>query len=126
MIHIILLFLSDIAGTVKFVDLIDGVTLQQVTDEQTGHVQKVVIESKDKNLTPSISIESPNKEKKSFNLPTRSYLSVDEGETITAGTILAKISKQTTKSRDITGGLPRVTELFEARSPQESCYRFGN
>jgi DNA-directed RNA polymerase subunit beta' len=56
---------------------------------------------------------------KSFNLPTRSYLSVDEGETVAAGTILAKISKQTTKSRDITGGLPRVTELFEARSPQE-------
>ena len=112
--------LSDIPGTVKFIDLIDGVTLQQVTDEQTGHVQKVVIESKDKNLTPSISIESPNKEKKSFNLPTRSYLSVDEGEKIGAGTILAKISKQTTKSRDITGGLPRVTELFEARSPQES------
>ena len=112
--------LSDIPGTVKFIDLIDGVTLQQVTDEQTGHVQKVVIESKDKNLTPSISIESSNKEKKSFNLPTRSYLSVDEGEKIGAGTILAKISKQTTKSRDITGGLPRVTELFEARSPQES------
>lgn len=112
--------LSDIHGTVKFIDLIDGVTLQQVTDEQTGHVQKVVIESKDKNLTPSISIESPNKEKKSFNLPTRSYLSVEEGEKIGAGTILAKISKQTTKSRDITGGLPRVTELFEARSPQES------
>jgi DNA-directed RNA polymerase subunit beta' len=113
--------LSDISGTVKFIDLIDGVTLQQVTDEQTGHVQKVVIESKDKNLTPSISIETPDKEKKSFNLPTRSYLSVDEGEKITAGTILAKISKQTTKSRDITGGLPRVTELFEARSPQESA-----
>jgi DNA-directed RNA polymerase subunit beta' len=112
--------LTDIPGTVKFIDLIDGVTLQQVTDEQTGHVQKVVIESKDKNLTPSISIESPDKEKKSFNLPTRSYLSVDEGEKIDAGTILAKISKQTTKSRDITGGLPRVTELFEARSPQES------
>jgi DNA-directed RNA polymerase subunit beta' len=113
--------LSDISGTVKFIDLIDGVTLQQVTDEQTGHVQKVVIESKDKNLTPSISIESPDGEKKSFNLPTRSYLSVDEGEKIAAGTILAKISKQTTKSRDITGGLPRVTELFEARSPQESA-----
>ena len=56
---------------------------------------------------------------KSFNLPTRSYLSVDEGEAVAAGTILAKISKQATKSRDITGGLPRVTELFEARSPHE-------
>ncbi|HVO72879.1 MAG TPA: DNA-directed RNA polymerase subunit beta' [Ignavibacteriaceae bacterium] len=110
--------LSDIGGRVRFVDLIDGSTLQQVTDEQTGHVQKVVIESKDKNLTPSILIENGDA-KKTFNIPTRAYLSVEENESITAGTILAKISKQTTKSRDITGGLPRVTELFEARSPQE-------
>ena len=111
--------LSDIAGRVRFVDLIDQATLQQVTDEQTGHVQKVVIESKDKSLTPSISIETEDGTKKSFNIPTRAYLSVEEGESIVPGTILAKISKQTTKSRDITGGLPRVTELFEARSPQE-------
>ncbi|MGA8262820.1 MAG: DNA-directed RNA polymerase subunit beta' [Ignavibacteriaceae bacterium] len=113
--------LSDINGIVKFVDMLDNVTIQQVTDEQTGHVQKVVIESKDKTLTPSITIESENGEKKTFNIPTRAYLSVDEGETVTAGTILAKISKSATKSRDITGGLPRVTELFEARSPQESA-----
>ncbi|MFZ1282363.1 MAG: DNA-directed RNA polymerase subunit beta', partial [Ignavibacteriaceae bacterium] len=112
--------LADIQGRVKFVDLVDGITLQQVTDDQTGHVQKVVIESKDKNLTPSILVENSNGDKKSFNLPIRAYLSVEEGENILAGTILAKISKQTTKSRDITGGLPRVTELFEARSPHES------
>lgn len=114
--------LSDIAGRVIFVDLIEGVTLQQVTDEQTGHVQKVVIESKDKNLTSSILIEGEDDgTKKSFNLPTRSYLSVEEGELISGGTILAKLSKQQAKSRDITGGLPRVTELFEARSPQETA-----
>ena len=111
--------LTDIPGRVRFVDLIDGSTLQQVTDEQTGHVQKVVIESKDKTLTPSISIESDKGDVKSFNLPTRSYLSVEEGEMVNAGIILAKISKQTSKSRDITGGLPRVTELFEARSPHD-------
>jgi DNA-directed RNA polymerase subunit beta' len=111
--------LTDISGRVRFVDLIDGSTLQQVTDEQTGHVQKVVIESKDKTLTPHISIESEDGDVKSFNLPTRSYLSVEEGEIVNAGTILAKISKQTSKSRDITGGLPRVTELFEARSPHD-------
>ncbi|GBD87138.1 DNA-directed RNA polymerase subunit beta' [bacterium BMS3Abin03] len=113
--------LTDIPGRVRFVDLVDGSTLQQVTDEQTGHVQKVVIESKDKTLTPSIAIETDDGEEKSFNLPTRSYLSVEEGEIIPAGTVLAKISKQTTKSRDITGGLPRVTELFEARSPHETA-----
>ena len=111
--------LTDIPGKVRFFDLVEGSTIKQVTDEQTGHVQKVVIDSKDKTLTPSITIETEDGEMKSFNLPTRSYLSVDEGESIAAGTILAKISKQTTKSRDITGGLPRVTELFEARSPQE-------
>jgi len=113
--------LTDIAGNVRFVDMLESVTLQQVTDEQTGHVQKVVIESKDKTLTPSILIESEDGTKKSFNIPTRAYLSVDEGESIPAGTILAKISKQQSKSRDITGGLPRVTELFEARSPQETA-----
>ncbi|MEE9450077.1 MAG: DNA-directed RNA polymerase subunit beta' [Ignavibacteriaceae bacterium] len=111
--------LTDILGKVRFFDLVEGSTLKQVTDEQTGHVQKVVIDSKDKALIPSITIETKDGEMKSFNLPTRSYLSVDEGETVAAGTILAKISKQTIKSRDITGGLPRVTELFEARSPQE-------
>jgi DNA-directed RNA polymerase subunit beta' len=104
---------------VGFVDLVDGSTLKQVTDEQTGHVQKVVTDSKDKTLTPSIVIVSETGDKKSFNLPTRSYLAVEEGESIAAGTVLAKISKQATKTRDITGGLPRVTELFEARSPQD-------
>jgi DNA-directed RNA polymerase subunit beta' len=111
--------LTDMDGKVRFFDLVEGSTIKQVTDDQTGHVQKVVIDSKDKTLTPSITIETEDGEMKSFNLPTRSYLSVDEGETVAAGTILAKISKQTVKSRDITGGLPRVTELFEARSPQE-------
>ena len=113
------LIIADIPGKVGFVDLVDGSTLKQVTDEQTGHVQKVVIDSKDKTLTPSIVIVAENGDKKSFNLPTRSYLAVEEGESIAAGTVLAKISKQTTKTRDITGGLPRVTELFEARSPQD-------
>ncbi len=113
--------LSDIPGTIKFSDMIEGITIQQVTDEQTGHVQKVVIESKDKSLTPSITVEGEDGTSKSFNIPNRAYLSVDEGEKIVAGTVLAKISKQATKSRDITGGLPRVTELFEARSPHESA-----
>ncbi len=126
--------LSDIGGKVSFIDLVDSVTMQQVTDEQTGHVQKVVIESKDKTLTPSILI-TPTEEKhishkggiktnleegkKIFNIPNRAYISVEEGEIVQPGTILAKISKQTSKTRDITGGLPRVTELFEARSPHD-------
>jgi DNA-directed RNA polymerase subunit beta' len=110
---------ADVSGKVSFVDLIDNVTLQQVADEQTGHVQKVVIESKDKTLTPSVQIRDAKGNEKMFNIPTRAYLSVEEGEDIQSGTILAKISKSSTKSRDITGGLPRVTELFEARSPHD-------
>ncbi|MBI9070611.1 MAG: DNA-directed RNA polymerase subunit beta' [Melioribacteraceae bacterium] len=111
--------LTDAAGKVSFQDLVDSVTLEQVADDQTGHVQKVVIESKDKTLTPSIVITDENGNQKTFNVPTGSNISVDENEKIPAGTILAKISKQSSKSRDITGGLPRVTELFEARSPND-------
>jgi len=111
--------LTDMPGRVEFIDFVDNLTIQQVADEQTGHVQKVVIESKDKNLTPSIRVFDEEGNEKTFNLPTNAYLSVDDGEKIGAGTILAKISKSTSKSRDITGGLPRVTELFEARSPHD-------
>ncbi len=109
--------LTDSGGTVKFHDLVEDVSFQQIADEQTGHVQKVIIESKDKNITPSIIIIDSKGEEKMFNLPNNAYLSVEENETVQPGTILAKISKQAAKSRDITGGLPRVTELFEARSP---------
>ncbi len=111
--------LTDLPGRVEFIDFVDNSTIQQVADEQTGHVQKVVIDSKDKNLTPGIRIIDEAGNEKLFNLPTNAYLSVDEGEKVGAGTILAKISKSTSKSRDITGGLPRVTELFEARSPHD-------
>jgi len=111
--------LTDIKGTVRFVDLVDKLTIQQVADEQTGHVAKVVIESKEKTLTPSIIITNTNGEEKTFNLPTGAYLSVEDNSVVLPGTILAKISKSDSKSRDITGGLPRVTELFEARSPHE-------
>ena len=113
------LIITDIAGSVYFVDLVENVTYQQIADEQTGHVQKVIIESKDKNRTPSIVIRNEKGAEKSFNLPIRAYLSVEEGETVQQGTVLAKISRQAAKSRDITGGLPRVTELFEARSPHD-------
>ncbi len=128
------LILTDIGGKVSFSDLVENVTFQHVADEQTGHVQKVIIESKDKNLTPSAVITDNKGNEKMFNLPNRAYLSIEEGEVVQPGTILAKISKQQAKSRDITGGLPRVTELFEARSPHdpavvseiEGVVKFGN
>ena len=111
--------LSDVGGKIYFKDFIDNVTIQQVADEHTGHVQKVVVESKDKTLIPSIVVKSEDGTEKVFNLPINAYLAVEEDEVISPGTVLAKISKQTNKSRDITGGLPRVTELFEARSPHD-------
>ncbi len=90
--------LSDITGIVKFVDMIDAITLQQVTDEQTGHVQKVVIESKDKTLTPSITIESRKRRKENLSIfqPELIYLLM-KVKHVTAGTILAKISKSSDK-----------------------------
>ncbi len=111
--------LTDVGGKIKYIDFEDNKTIKPVTDEQTGHVQKVVIESKDKNLTPSIVVESEDGNAKIFNLPIGAYISVEEGETVPAGTVLAKISRSASKTRDITGGLPRVTELFEARSPHD-------
>ncbi|MBU1099964.1 MAG: DNA-directed RNA polymerase subunit beta' [Bacteroidetes bacterium] len=111
--------LSDKGGHISLVDCIDTMTIQQVADDQTGHVQKVVIDSKDKTLTPSIVVRGDDGTEKLYNLPTGAYLSVEENEKVPPGTILAKISKSVSKSRDITGGLPRVTELFEARSPHD-------
>ncbi len=113
------LIISDISGEVRFIDLVDSISIKEVSDSQTGHVAKVVIESKDKNFTPSIIVTDKEGNEKIYNMPIGAYLNVEENEEIQAGTILAKISKATSKTKDITGGLPRVTELFEARSPHE-------
>ncbi|HEU4553061.1 MAG TPA: DNA-directed RNA polymerase subunit beta' [Chitinophaga sp.] len=107
---------SEIAGSVRFDSIIEGITFREEADEQTGHREKVVIETKDKNKIPSIIIEG-NKEVKSYNLPVGSHIVIDEGETVRAGQVIVKIPRVLGKLRDITGGLPRVTELFEARNP---------
>jgi len=111
--------MTDIGGRVNYIDIIDRVTMQQIADEQTGHVQKVIIETRDKNLSPSIHIKDEAGNEKTFNIPVKAFINVEEGESIQPGSILAKIPRSATKTRDITGGLPRVTELFEARSPHE-------
>lgn len=106
-------------GIVHFVDLIEGKTFREEPDEQTGHIQKVVSESKDRTLSPSIKILSPKGEDLAiYAMPARGHLTVEDGQSIKAGTVLIKIPREIGKTRDITGGLPRVTELFEARSPQ--------
>ena len=107
--------LSEIDGKIKFENVIDGVTYREEADEQTGHREKVVIETRDKTKIPSILVEG--KDKKSYNLPTGSHIIIEEGDDVKAGQVIVKIPRILGKLRDITGGLPRVTELFEARNP---------
>jgi DNA-directed RNA polymerase subunit beta' len=107
--------MAEINGVVKFDNVIEGVTYREEADEQTGHREKVVIETRDKTKIPSIIVEG--KDKKSYNLPTGSHIIMEEGEEVKAGQVIVKIPRILGKLRDITGGLPRVTELFEARNP---------
>jgi DNA-directed RNA polymerase subunit beta' len=107
---------SEIDGVLKFENIIEGVTYREEADEQTGHREKVVIETKDKSRIPSMLIEG-KKETKSYNLPAGSHITMEEGEDVRAGQVVVKIPRVLGKLRDITGGLPRVTELFEARNP---------
>jgi DNA-directed RNA polymerase subunit beta' len=104
------------SGKVKFEDLIPDVTYREEVDEQTGHIQKVVIEAKDRSKVPMIKIVSNGKEY-SYSIPARAHIVPSEGDEIKAGDILAKIPREQAKIRDITGGLPRVVDLFEARTP---------
>jgi len=112
--------ISEHQGTVKYVDLKENITYREEPDEQTGHIQKVVIDSREKSLIPSITIVGSKGQKlASYSIPTRAHLIVEDGEEINAGTVLVKIPRDIGKTRDITGGLPRVTELFEGRHPND-------
>lgn len=108
--------MAEINGIVKFDNVIEGVTYREEADEQTGHREKVVIETRDKTKIPSILVEGA-KDTKSYNLPTGSHIILEEGAEVKAGQVIVKIPRVLGKLRDITGGLPRVTELFEARNP---------
>ena len=107
---------SEIIGKIELENIIEGVTFREEADEQTGHREKVVIETKDKTKIPSILVTT-GEETKSYNLPVGSHIIVKEGEKVNNGQVLVKIPRVMGRSRDITGGLPRVTELFEARNP---------
>jgi len=111
--------ISEHSGIIKFEDIEEGVTFRSERDEQTGYTDRVIIEAKKrKKLIPSIKIvDSKGKEKRMYNLPVGAYLSVEDGQSIAAGERIAKIPRRLGKIQDITGGLPRVTELFEARNP---------
>ncbi|HRN92524.1 MAG TPA: DNA-directed RNA polymerase subunit beta' [Ferruginibacter sp.] len=107
--------IAEANGTIKMEAVIEGVTFREEADEQTGHREKVVIDTKDKTKLPTIIVEG--KDKKSYNLPVGSHIVVEEGEEVRSGQVLVKIPRILSKLKDITGGLPRVTELFEARNP---------
>jgi DNA-directed RNA polymerase subunit beta' len=110
--------ISEMAGKIGYDFLIEGITFREESDEQTGFKEKVIIESRDKTKNPAIKILNPKGEElRVYNLPVGSHLVVDTNKMVEAGEVLAKIPRAVGKSGDITGGLPRVTELFEARNP---------
>ena len=111
--------ISELSGTLSFESVEESVTFREQIDEQTGFTEKVIVESRDKKKNPTIKIiDAKSKEEvKSYSLPVGAHIIVNEGQKIEAGDILVKIPRSSGKGGDITGGLPRVTELFEARNP---------
>jgi len=109
---------SEFTGKIAYENIDQGVTYQVEIDEQTGFQEKVISESRNKKLIPTLLIQDTKGETlRSYNLPVGSHIMVDDGEKIKEGKILVKIPRKSAKAGDITGGLPRVTELFEARNP---------
>ncbi len=109
---------SEFSGKIQFEHIEEGVTYRAERDDRRQSIDKVIIESKNRRKIPTIHIVSPEGETlKSYNLPVGAYISIEDGAAIQSGDFIAKIPRQLGKIQDITGGLPRVTELFEARNP---------
>jgi len=119
--------LTEIAGKVKFGDILEGVTMEEQVDEVTGLSRKVVVESRDADKRPRITIKDETGKTAKIHegtmgryyLPVGANITVQEDSIVNAGDVIAKIPRETTKTKDITGGLPRVAELFEARKPKD-------
>jgi len=111
--------LTEIGGQVQYKDLQEGLTLHEEVDEVTGLSRHVVTESPDEKRQPAILIKG--KSTRRYLMPSRAHLMISDGDTVHPGDVLAKIPRETTKTKDITGGLPRVVELFEARKPRETA-----
>jgi len=115
--------LTDVPGVVRFVDIVDDETVREELDEITGRRQRVIIEDREKKLHPHIEVVQKKGEKekrlRDFVIPEGAQLTVEDGQEVYAGLVLAKVSREAYKTRDITGGLPRVAELFEARRPKD-------
>ncbi len=114
--------LTEDAGTVKYKDLVSDVTFHEEVDEVTGLSRKIVVDSPDEKKQPTIEIrDKAGKVVRKYNMPSHAHLMVEDSDQAYAGQVLAKIPRETTKTKDITGGLPRVVELFEARKPRETA-----
>lgn len=119
--------LTDVQGTVKFGDIVEGVTMQERLDPVTGKSSKVVVEVREGDMRPRVSIKDEKGRTARvgdggharYYMPVGAILMVNEGDTVFPGDVLARIPRETTKTKDITGGLPRVAELFEVRKPKE-------
>ena len=111
--------LTDRPGTIRFNDIISGVTMREEFDESTGMSVRGIVEQRDRSLSPQIEIESEEYGSRSYIIPVGARLLVEDGDKVEPGQVLVKIPRERSKTRDITGGLPRVAELFEARRPKE-------
>jgi DNA-directed RNA polymerase subunit beta' len=110
--------ITEFDGKIEFEDLSEGITFREESDEQTGYSEKVIIETRDKTKNPTLKImDKDGTMIRSYNLPVGGHIAVSQGQAVKAGTVLVKIPRTAGKAGDITGGLPRVTELFEARNP---------
>jgi DNA-directed RNA polymerase subunit beta' len=111
--------ITEKAGRVRYRDLVSNLTFKEAIDEQTGHTTKIVIDSRDRTKSPAIEIvDEDGVSIQSYIIPSRAQIVVDDGEVVGIGAKLVKMPRDLGRLRDITGGLPRVTELFEARAPQ--------
>ncbi len=112
--------LTEEPGQIKFKDIIDGVTVQEDLDEVTGLSRLIVVDSPDEKKQPTVEIKAANGNTiRRYIMPVSAHLMIADGDMVNAGDVLAKIPRETTKTKDITGGLPRVVELFEARKPKD-------
>jgi DNA-directed RNA polymerase subunit beta' len=112
--------LTEEPGTIRFKDIIDGVTVHEDVDEVTGLSQRIIIDSPDEKKQPAVEVRNKDgKVLRKYHMPSHAHLTVEDGDNVQAGAVLAKIPRETTKTKDITGGLPRVVELFEARRPRD-------
>jgi len=121
--------MTEVHGVIKFGDIIEGRTMQEKRDNVTGKISRIIVESRDLDIRPRVSIKDKSGKTTSlkgttrsqarYHLPVGAILMVNEGDEVGPGAVLAKIPRETTKTKDITGGLPRVAELFEVRKPKE-------